>query len=55
MISCIIVDDEPRNVDVLSKLVTDFCKEIKVIGTASSVDEACILIKEKNQTLCSWI
>lgn len=51
MISCIIVDDEPRNVDVLSKLVTDFCKEIKVTGSASSVDEAFTLIKEKKPDL----
>ncbi len=51
MISCIIVDDEPRNIAVLSKLVTDFCKGIRVSGSASSVDEACILIKEKKPDL----
>jgi len=51
MISCIIVDDEPRNVDVLNKLITDFCDGITVIGAAASVDEACLLIKEKKPDL----
>jgi len=51
MISCIIVDDEARNVDTLKKLVGQFCTGISVDGTASSVDEAVKLITLKKPDL----
>lgn len=46
MISAIIVDDEPGNIDVLRKMVINFCENIEISGTAASVDEAIILIKD---------
>jgi two-component system LytT family response regulator len=46
MISAIIVDDEPGNVDVLMKMVNDYCAGIQIDGTASSVDEAVVLIRD---------
>lgn len=51
MLTAVIVDDESRNIDVLSRLVTDFCTDVSVVGTASSVDDACILIKETKPNL----
>jgi two-component system, LytTR family, response regulator len=51
MISAIIVDDEPGNIDVLKKMVTDFCDGVEVSGTASSVDEAVAVIREKKPDL----
>lgn len=47
MISCIIVDDEPRNVFILEKLVEQFCNELKVIGSATSPADAAALIRTK--------
>jgi two-component system LytT family response regulator len=46
MISAVIIDDEPGNVDVLKKIVSDFCEGIKISGTAASVDEGITIIKE---------
>lgn len=51
MINALIVDDEPRNIDVLNKLVSDFCEGIVITGTALSVDEAIPLIREKKPDL----
>lgn len=51
MISAIIVDDEPGNIDVLKKMVMNFCENVEISGTASSVDEAIPLIKEKKPDL----
>lgn len=45
MISAIIIDDEPGNIDVLKKMVDDFCEGIEIIGTASSVDEGISVIE----------
>jgi two-component system, LytTR family, response regulator len=47
MISAILVDDEPGNLEVLSKLITAFCPNVVILGATSSVDEACIAIKAK--------
>ena len=44
MISAIIVDDEPINISNLQALLARNCKEIDVIGTATSADEASALI-----------
>ncbi|SFH23243.1 LytR/AlgR family response regulator transcription factor [Pedobacter insulae] len=40
MITAILVDDEPINNSNLNALLSKHCKEIKVIDTATSVDEA---------------
>src|SRR6478609_2837790 len=46
MISAIIIDDEPGNIDVLKKMITDFCEGVEVTGTASSVDDGITAIEE---------
>ncbi|HEX7905099.1 MAG TPA: LytTR family DNA-binding domain-containing protein [Chitinophagaceae bacterium] len=51
MINALIIDDEPRNIDVLNKLVSDFCEGILITGIALSVDEAIRLIREKKPDL----
>ncbi len=51
MMQAIIIDDEPGNIDVLKKMITDFCDGIKIVGTGASVDEAIILISEKKPDL----
>jgi two-component system, LytTR family, response regulator len=47
MISAILVDDEAGNLEVLSRLISGFCPNVSILACASSVDEACIVIKEK--------
>lgn len=51
MISAIIIDDEPGNIEVLKKMITDFCEGIAITGTASSVDEGINIIKERKPDL----
>ena len=51
MIRAIIIDDEPGNIDVLQKMIIDFCKDVQISGTAPSVDEGVRLIKEKSPDL----
>lgn len=51
MISAIIIDDEPGNIDVLKKMVTDYCERIEIAGTAASVEEGIAVIKEKKPDL----
>jgi two-component system, LytTR family, response regulator len=47
MITTVLVDDESMNIEVLHKLITVYCTGVSILGTASSVAEAVILIKEK--------
>jgi two-component system, LytTR family, response regulator len=42
----IIVDDEPKNVRILNKLLTDYCKDVKIIGSAGDATEALQIITE---------
>lgn len=51
MISAIIIDDEPGNIDVLKKMIGDFCENVQVTGTAPSVDEGISVIREKKPDL----
>lgn len=46
VINCIIVDDEPQNQAVLSKMLTTFCPLVKTLATAVSVTEALEKIEE---------
>lgn len=40
MLRSIIIDDEPKNIRILRKLVDDYCPEVEVIAEASDVLEA---------------
>jgi two-component system, LytTR family, response regulator len=42
----IIVDDEPKNVRILNKLLTDYCPDVKIVGDAGDADAAYKLIEE---------
>ncbi|WP_143307507.1 LytR/AlgR family response regulator transcription factor [Chitinophaga vietnamensis] len=46
MIKCIIVDDEPRNISILTKMLGLYCLDVTITGTASKVSEAITLIGE---------
>src|SRR5689334_1194007 len=51
MIEAIIVDDEPKNVKILKALLNEYCPEVKIIGEASSADEAETVINERKPDL----
>ncbi len=44
----VIVDDEVLARENLQLLLTEFCEDVTVIGSASNIDDAEILIREKN-------
>lgn len=45
MIQALIVDDEQKSISTLKKLLTDYCPEVEVVGTAENITEAAALIK----------
>ena len=45
-LSCVIIDDEIQNQQVLAKMIDQFCPAIEVAGIASSTEEGANLIKE---------
>ena len=47
-ITCIIVDDEIQNQEVLARMIDQFCPNVEVVGRAPGVDEAMKLINEFN-------
>lgn len=50
-IKSIIVDDEARHHETLSKMLKTFCPEVELCGNATSVKEATELIEEVNPQL----
>jgi two-component system LytT family response regulator len=51
MIRTVIVDDEQNNIGALQSMLSQFCPEIRVDGTASNAQEAYQIIKELNPQL----
>lgn len=47
-VTCIVVDDEIQNQDVLVRMIDQFCPSVQVLGRAQSVDEAVALINKTN-------
>lgn len=45
IINCILVDDEPLNLDGLEKMINRYCPELTVVGKATSAKEALELIR----------
>ena len=44
-INCILVDDEPLNLDGLEKMINRYCPELTVVGKATNAQEALELIR----------
>lgn len=51
MITCVIVDDEQQNISILTKLLTRYCPEVKLIGTATTPSTAIALITKQQPQL----
>jgi two-component system LytT family response regulator len=47
MIRAVIVEDEPRNVDVLTNLLQRYCKSIEVVAVANNVEQAISVIEKE--------
>lgn len=45
-VTCIIVDDEVQNQEVLARMIDLFCPSVKVLGKANNVEQAVKLIKD---------
>lgn len=45
-VTCIIVDDEVQNQQVLERMIDQFCPSVKVLGKAANITEAVELIKQ---------
>ena len=51
MINCLIVDDEPRNVSILRKMLERYCTGITVTGEATTIAAATALIRTSTPQL----
>ncbi len=51
MIQALIVDDEQKSISTLKKLLTDYCPEVAVIGTAENITDAALLINNLHPQL----
>jgi len=51
MIESIIVDDEPKNIHVLKKMLNEFCDEVDVVAEARDAQQAIALIQQHSPGL----
>lgn len=51
VLKCILIDDEKNSRIVLKNLLSDFCKEVEVIGEAANPEDAYTLISNKKPDL----
>ena len=51
MIRTVLIDDEKKAIDNLRILLTEFCKDIEIVGTASSIKDGLCVIKSKTPDL----
>jgi len=51
MIRTILIDDEKMAIESLEILLTEFCENIEIIGTANSIEDGISEIKSKNPDL----
>lgn len=51
MLNAVIIDDELNSRETLKNLVTNFCKDVKIVAEADSVDEGISVINSNNPDL----
>jgi two-component system, LytTR family, response regulator len=52
MLKTVIIDDDTRDKEVLEQLLNRYCSDqIEILGTASNITDACLLIAEKKPEL----
>ena len=42
----VLIDDEPKNIRVLKKLLTEFCPQVSIVGEASGIEDALPVIRQ---------
>ena len=50
-LSCIILDDEPRNIKLLKNMVAEYCHQVNVLATETDAVKGLALIKELHPQL----
>lgn len=51
MIRAVIIDDEPKNIRILSKLLEEFCPNVAIVGDASNPEKAIPLLESEKPDL----
>lgn len=51
MIRTVIIDDEPRNIKLLSNIIRDHCPELKLVGSTDNLTEVLPLIQSEKPDL----
>lgn len=51
MIKSVIIDDEPKNLKILTRMLEEFCPEVEITGTASKFAEAIEIIRMEKPDL----
>ncbi len=51
LIRAVIIEDEPKNVVLLKKMLEMYCPNVKIAGNANSIKDSVALIKEANPDL----
>tara|TARA_B100000427_G_scaffold320744_1_gene320433 strand:+ start:300 stop:1034 length:735 start_codon:yes stop_codon:yes gene_type:complete len=51
MIKTVLIDDEKKAIDNLTIMLTEFCKNVEIVGTASSINDGIDVIQSKKPEL----
>lgn len=51
MIKTVIIDDEPRNIKLISRFIKDYCPGLEIVGTTDNLANAGLLITETKPSL----
>jgi len=51
MVEAVIIDDEPKNISILKKMLTEFCPEVKIVAEGKDARQAALLIKQVRPSL----
>ncbi len=51
MIKTVLIDDEKKAIDNLTIMLTEFCKNVEIVGTASSISDGIDVIQSKKPEL----
>src|SRR5690349_889065 len=51
MIRSVLIDDEPKNLKILVRLLEEFCRQVNIAGTAERIDASIELLQAKKPDL----
>lgn len=51
MIRAVLIDDEPKNISILEKMLDQFCPEVEVVGTAGESRSGAAIIRHEKPEL----